>query len=134
MKRNYWTEFWRDQGANSRGADPQSQVLRTSCKQPIDDQRWRSTLGMVREQMKMIGGHKMLDLCCGNGLFARHFACDCERLLAVDISPDLLGMVEELKLDGVETLESDMRTVDFPQNTFDRILFYCDSKAMHKVR
>lgn len=124
MKKNYWTEFWRDQGANSRDSDPQSQVLRTFSKQPLDDQRWCSTLRMVREQMEMVGGHRMLDLCCGNGLFTRHFARDCDRLLAVDISPDLLVNLEGLGLDGVETLESDVRAVDFPQDTFDRILLY----------
>lgn len=124
MKEDYWTTFWRDHGANSRDADAQIQVLRTLAKQPIDEERWISTLGTVREEMRMKGGHRMLDLCCGNGLFTRHFARDCDRILAVDISPDLLRSLDELELDGVDSLQSDMRVVDFPEDTFDRILFY----------
>lgn len=124
MKADYWTTFWRDYGAKSKGTDAQSQVLRTIGKQPIEEERWNSTLSMVREHMRMTGGHRMLELCCGNGLFTRYFAPDCDRLLAVDISPDLLRSLDDLGLDSVDALESDIRNLDFPEDTFDRILFY----------
>ena len=123
-KHDYWINFWRDQGAKSRNLDAQSQVLRTHFKHPIDEKSWGSTLNMVRDYMEMIGGHRMLDLCSGNGLFARHFAPYCNWLLAVDISHDLLHSLDQLSLGNVETLESDMRALDFPANTFDRILLY----------
>lgn len=124
MKADYWTSFWRDHGAKIKGADVHSQVLRTIGKQPIEEKRWNSTLSMVREHMSMTGGHRMLELCCGNGLFARHFAPDCDHLLAVDISPDLLHGLGDLGLDSVDTLESDIRNLDFLESSFDRILFY----------
>jgi len=124
MKEDYWPIFWRKQGVKSGSLDHQSQVLRTLAKQPIDEKRWNSTLDMVRKQMQVEGGHRFLDLCCGNGLFTRYFASDCEQLLAVDISPDLLQGIGELELSKVETLECDMRLLDFSENSFDRILLY----------
>ena len=66
----------------------------------------------------------MLDLCCGNGLFVRHFSEHSDRIVALDISPSLLEKLDELKLKGVETIEADMRLVSFPENSFDRILLY----------
>ncbi|MDB2423482.1 class I SAM-dependent methyltransferase [Paracoccaceae bacterium] len=124
MKKDYWVKFWREHGAASNNSHPQKQVLRTFSKLPIDEKRWELTLGKVHQQMKMKEGHRFLDLCCGNGLFARHFSEYCARLLAVDISPDLLRNLQKLEQDGLEVLEADMRKVDFPENTFDRILCY----------
>ncbi|WP_077529034.1 class I SAM-dependent methyltransferase [Vreelandella utahensis] len=124
VNKDYWATFWRDHGVKSSDSDAQSQVLRTHNKQPIDEKRWISTLNTVRKHLQMTGGHRMLDLCSGNGLFARHFAPDCDWLLAVDISPDLLRSLDQLDISNVETIESDMRAVDFPADTFDRILLY----------
>ena len=124
MTSNYWVNFWAEHGRNSSHSDPQSQVLRTAEQQPIDDERWQATLQSVHKEMKISSGHHMLDLCCGNGLFVRHFSEHSDRIVALDISPSLLEKLDELKLKGVETIEADMRLVSFPENSFDRILLY----------
>ena len=124
MNEDYWPDFWRAHGEASSAADPQTQVLRTFAKQPIDEACWAKTLAWVRSELHLTEGHRLVDLCCGNGLFSRDFAGACAHLTAVDVSGDLLAGLNALALPSVVTKESDMRALDFPSDSFDRILLY----------
>ncbi|MFZ1689151.1 MAG: class I SAM-dependent methyltransferase [Flavobacteriales bacterium] len=124
MSDDRWLEFWRDHGRGTRGADEQTQVLRTLNKEPITEQRWRFTLQTLDKVYPVGADDDVLDLCCGNGLFTAHFAPKCRSVTAVDISPDLLHTLQHRGLPNVTTQCVDMRTADFPEGAFSRILLY----------
>lgn len=124
MSDDRWLEFWRNHGRNSKSADEQSQVLRTFNKAPIDNERWAFTLKELQRTFPVNENDDVLDLCSGNGLFTAHFAPRAKTVTSVDISPDLLHAVEKRNLPNVSTLCSDMRTAEFADNQFSKILLY----------
>lgn len=124
MSDDRWLQFWRDHGSASRSADEQTQVLRTFNKAPIQADRWEFTLNELDRVFPVGPEDDVLDLCCGNGLFTAHFAAKGRSVTSVDISPDLLQVLEQRTLANVTTQCSDMRAVSFPESRFSRILLY----------
>jgi SAM-dependent methyltransferase len=122
MNSNYWIDFWINYALESKDMDSQSQVLRTLNKQPISKELWDFTLTNIDEVFKVDKGDYVLDLCSGNGLLAEHFQAKGAHVVAVDISRDLLENIKEFN--GIETIISDIREVQFNQNTFDKIVIY----------
>lgn len=124
MSDDRWLEFWRTHGRETIASDPQTQVLRTFNKQPIDQRRWDFTLQQLDGVFPVTKNDDVLDLCCGNGLFTAHFASRCRNVTSVDISPDLLAALDRRALPNVTTHCADMRTADFADGSFSRILVY----------
>jgi SAM-dependent methyltransferase len=119
-----WLDFWRAHGRTAASADPQTQVLRTFNKQPIETERWQETLVYVDKLFPVGPVDDVLDLCCGNGLFSSHFAHRARTVTAVDISPDLLANLAQRALHNVTTLCSDVREICFADASFSRIWLY----------
>ncbi|HKX46392.1 MAG TPA: class I SAM-dependent methyltransferase [Planctomycetota bacterium] len=124
MRRDYWTEFWRAHGRKADALDPQTQVLRTYAKRPIDPERWERTVLFVERELRLGPDARLLDLCCGNGLFTERFAPHCAAVTAVDVAPELVARVEQAGLPNVEARVADVREVDFEDGSFDRVLVY----------
>ena len=118
----YWTEYWKLHGTQSKDLDRQTQVLRTLNKQPISKEKWQFTLAEIDSQFKVKEGDRVLDLCSGNGLLSRHFASKGALVRAVDISADLLeGLKDET---GIEVENADIRNVNYEPESFDHVLLY----------
>jgi SAM-dependent methyltransferase len=124
MSDDRWLEFWREHGRKTLTADEQTQVLRTSNKLPITQERWTFTLAELDRDFPTTAQDDLLDLCCGNGLFTTHFAAQCRTVTSLDISPDLLRALDERRLVNVRTQCMDMRAADFPDGSFSRVLLY----------
>jgi SAM-dependent methyltransferase len=124
MSTERWLDFWRTRGRSTLGDDLQTQVLRTSNKQPIAQPLWEKTLAYVDRLFPVGSTDDVLDLCCGNGLFSAHFAGMSRTVTAVDVSPDLLGGLARLSLSNVITLCSDAREAQFAEGAFSRIWLY----------
>ncbi|MBU3822749.1 class I SAM-dependent methyltransferase [Flavobacteriaceae bacterium XHP0103] len=122
MNDKYWIEFWKTYGASANDKDEHTQVLRTLNKKPISKDLWEFTLQKLDDVFFVKKNDRVLDLCSGNGLFSKHFVAKGASVVAVDISQDLL-----VKLDGIEeiqTINSDIRDLDFENNSFDKIIIY----------
>ena len=124
MTDQYWTNFWVKHGAASINSNVHTQVLRTLQKKPISENSWQNTLDFVYNQMQLTTGHQMLDLCCGNGLFSQYFDKNCERLLAVDISADLLTPLSKIPETSIKPFQADIRALELSEREFDRVLLY----------
>jgi cyclopropane fatty-acyl-phospholipid synthase-like methyltransferase len=123
MSSDRWIEFWQEYG-RTPNADEQAQVLRTRNGQPIAPERWQFTLHDLDSKFPVGPEDDLLDLCCGNGLFTRHFAQHCSSVVAVDISADLLGSLDRRRLPHVITQQGDIRKACFAAGAFSRILLY----------
>ena len=122
MSSDYWVQFWKDHGQRTRSEDPQTQVLRTLNRKPIDDEKWQYTLGVIEEVINPGPNDDILDLCCGNGLVARKLLESARSVTAVDVSDCLVKSIGEVK--GITPIISDIRTVQFEPETFHKIVFY----------
>ncbi len=122
MTDNYWVEFWKEYTSDLEGKDEQSQVLRTFNKEPISEDLWVFTLQKVDEDFPVKRGNKVLDLCSGNGLLSKHFVSKGASVVAVDVSSQLLKNLEGEE--DVEVIISDIRKLNFENETFDHILIY----------
>lgn len=119
----FWTDFWRNEAAKSKNADPQSQVLRTLEKKPVSPDVWNSTVAFILDQLELQPSHNVLDLCGGNGLFAKEIAKHCNEVLVVDVCAELLeNAAGDSK--NVKCKQCDIRLLDFEPKQFDRIFFY----------
>lgn len=121
---DYWPQFWQRHGIETRDQSRQIQVLRTLLRQPIQEEEWRLTLAWVRSKLSLEGGHDLLDLCCGNGLFAEDFFPSCDTITAVDVSDELLTPLKAIGSSKIRPIAADMRSVDFRPGEFDRVLWY----------
>lgn len=124
MNLERWPEFWRAHGRSAAAADEQTQVLRTFNKRPIEEERWLSTLAYIDREFPVGAEDDLLDLCCGNGLFTAHFSPRCASAVAVDVSPELLAVLENRGLSNVRTRCADIRTLDFVEGAFSRVFLY----------
>lgn len=119
---NYWIDFWKEYSTDIDEKDKQSQVLRTLNKKPIAKNLWDFTLNEIDKVFEVVENDRVLDLCCGNGLLSKHFAKKGATLVAVDISKELLKNVSQLE--NIETIISDIRVLNFEENSFNKIILY----------
>lgn len=81
------------------------------------------------EYAEIRGGQKILDMATGTGLVAIETAQlvgPKGRVVGVDLSPGMLSQanskIEAVNLRNIECLQADAETVNFPDNSFDRVL------------
>lgn len=120
----YWSTFWSNYNFDPSKTDEHTQVARTRDKKPISSAAWEFTLSHVREQLQLDSGYKMLDLCCGNGMFTRAFSHDLAEISAVDISGDLIHQLQKQGLSNVTAFAMDVRAATFEPASFDRVIWY----------
>ena len=77
---DYWVDFWRLHGRESRDGGVHEQVLRVKNKQAIDESLWQKTLEAIGQLLEVNATDKVLDLCCGNGLIVRSMQPACLRI------------------------------------------------------
>lgn len=122
MNSNYWVDFWKNYTSDISNKDEQSQVLRTYNKKPISNDLWEFTINQIDEVFKVEPDEIILDLCSGNGLLSKHFVGRGGSVVSVDISEELLSEISHI--DGIETIQSDIRNVNFKEESFDKIILY----------
>ena len=118
----YWEEYWNTNSiVNSK--NKYAQVGRTKFGKPIEEDIWLKTCDFVRQRLHKRTGSKLLDLCCGNGLFEENFVGFFDKIVAVDYSSELLGsfLVENPK---VTKLCQNVMDLDFQSKEFDSVLLY----------
>lgn len=65
-----------------------------------------------------------LEIGCGTGAFSRLLAARSKRVLAIDLSPNMIRVARSLsqKFDNIEFQVADVMKADFPLNHFDNIV------------
>ncbi|MDB4054736.1 class I SAM-dependent methyltransferase [Akkermansiaceae bacterium] len=120
---DYWKEHWQNHPKLS-DEDPQMQVARTAQGEPISEENWKKLVGYVGCLLELSSGDRLLDLCCGNGLFSIQFSRHCSSVQSVDFSKPLIDSLAKKCPDNVEVLQCDAREYDAKEGAFDKILFY----------
>jgi cyclopropane fatty-acyl-phospholipid synthase-like methyltransferase len=121
---SYWKEYW---DSVSSAPDLQAQVGRTHKKEPVNDDVFRDTLDFVARHMKLQKDSKLLDLCCGNGLFSIPFSKLVSHITAVDFSLPLLATLRQRLNDQnvttVSIINSDVTSFS-PKISYTHALLY----------
>ena len=121
---NYWKSFWTKHAEITINKDLQCQVLRTLEKKPISEDEFKGILNYVEENMKITKSDEILDLCCGNGLFATSFSSKCKRVVVVDFSKELIAQVDVNMHRNITPFVGDIRNINFKEGVFDKVLLY----------
>jgi len=119
---DYWKAFWDEHSQLSERADPQIQVLRTCAKQPVSEAIFREILASMSAVLDLRPEHRLLDMCCGNGLVAQHLAPFCREVVAVDFAKELLTQIDTASHPNITPLHSDAGACEFENASFDRIV------------
>ncbi len=119
---SYWKRRWDRHLDGLQDDDPCRQVGRTLHQQPMGATMFRSMLARVVDQLELQPDHRVLDLCCGNGLLSTEIAAHCRSVLAVDFSHELIKQMAAQRRLNVTAIVADAVNVCFRPASFDRIL------------
>ncbi|HET6892450.1 MAG TPA: class I SAM-dependent methyltransferase [Pyrinomonadaceae bacterium] len=74
-----------------------------------------------------------LEIGCGTGAFARQLASRCKRVVALDLSPEMIRVARSRssQFDNLEFQLADAMTWNFPQSQFD---FICSIATLHHLQ
>ena len=121
---DYWKSFWLSQAKDSINTDPQLQVLRTLNKQPVSPQAFADIVDSIVAMLKPEVGNNLLDLCCGNGVITQELCNRFIAVTAVDLSKEFVAQISNGSAGMITAIAADARNIEFPENSFDRILLY----------
>jgi ubiquinone/menaquinone biosynthesis C-methylase UbiE len=130
--RNFWTNFWSEYESDPLNSDEQSQVFRTRDKSPISQAVWNLTLQEVEICLELNSTDVLLDLACGNGLFAESFYSKVSLIDALDISKTLIEVLDKKYLNNVTTHITDICNYDYPSQYYSKILWYAGIQYIDK--
>jgi cyclopropane fatty-acyl-phospholipid synthase-like methyltransferase len=121
---NSWKEYWENHAKFSIDRDPQSQVLRTLNKTPVEDKIFKEILQDIESKMEISPNDKVLELCCGNGLITTYLASRCNRIVGVDFIPNLAEQIDIKKNTNISIIVEDITKVHFNSESFDKVIIY----------
>ncbi len=121
---DYWKSFWLTHAKENQDTEPQMQVLRTLNKQPVSPDVFAAIVDSIVTMLKPEPGNNLLDLCCGNGVITRELVNRFAAVTAVDLSEEFVAQISNGTAANITAFAADARTVEFPEDSFDRILLY----------
>lgn len=101
----------------------------------LDDEGWTSNNHYHHLLLKHLpkGCDEALEIGCGTGAFARLLAQRCRRVVALDLSAEMIRVARSRsqQFDNLEFQLADANTWDFPRSRFD---FICSIATLHHVQ
>ena len=101
----------------------------------LDDEGWTANNHYHNFLLKHVPQNceNALEIGCGTGAFARLLAERCMRVVALDLSSEMIrvGRSRSGKFDNLEFQMADAMTWDFPQSHFD---FICSIATLHHLQ
>jgi ubiquinone/menaquinone biosynthesis C-methylase UbiE len=101
----------------------------------LDDEGWTANNHYHDFLLKHVPQNcdKALEIGCGTGAFARRLAERCKRVIALDLSPEMIRVARarSSQFDTLEFQLADAMTWDFPQSQFD---FICSIATLHHLQ
>lgn len=96
---------------------------------PAGKVRWRRRVEMLTKHIKE--GDTVLELGCGTGYFTREMLQTNAKIVAIDISPDLLDVAKStIQSENISFLEENAYQMTFAENTFDSVV---GSSVLHHL-
>ena len=100
----------------------------------LDDEGWTANNQYHNSLLKHVPAdcENALEIGCGTGAFARALARRCKRVLALDLSAEMIRAARSRssQLENLEFLLADAMTWEFPQSHFD---FVCSIATLHHL-
>jgi ubiquinone/menaquinone biosynthesis C-methylase UbiE len=124
VSNRYWEDFWTSHAKSTVKEHAQRQVLRTLNKKPISDVKFRKLLKYIDLKIEISRDDEILDLCCGNGLFAAHFASRCRKVTGVDFAKDLIARIDLKSHKNICIFVEDVRKINFKEANFSKVFLY----------
>lgn len=101
----------------------------------LDDEGWTANNHYHDFLLKHIPQNceNALEIGCGTGAFARRLAARCKRVVALDLSPEMIRVARSRssRIDNLEFQQADATTWNFPQSQFD---FICSIATFHHLQ
>ena len=98
----------------------------------MDDEGWTANNHYHRSLLKYVPPkcENALEIGCGTGAFARQLATRCERVVALDLSPEMIRVARarSTQFPNLEFQLVDAMTWEFPQSHFE---FICSIATLH---
>ena len=100
----------------------------------VDEEGWTSNNHYHHSVLKYVPQNcgNALEIGCGTGTFARELARRCKRVVAIDLSPEMIRVARERSV-GIENVEfqlADAMRWEFPRSHFD---FICSIATLHHL-
>lgn len=113
-----WMDDWSRHPMNGEGASEEriGRMWGASAK-TYSSARYSGIADEVVEEMEFMGllGGSVLDIGCGTGAYSVRFSPRCDRVVALDSSPEMLEVLrsrcEEASASNVDTVECDCRSI-----------------------
>lgn len=121
---DYWKNFWSHHADSAQSASPQTQVLRTLNRQPIEEEVFSRIVASILHGLVLDMELDCLDLCCGNGLITTEIANNVRSVVAIDFAKTLIEQIDLERYPNIQTRCSSVIETEFPHHSFDRILLY----------
>ena len=101
----------------------------------LDDEGWTSNNHYHNSLLQHVPQNceNALEIGCGTGAFARLLASRCKRVVALDLSPEMIRVARSRssQFDNLEFELADAMTWDFPEAHFD---FVCSIATLHHLQ
>lgn len=101
-----WKKYWSEFPRQFSETDFKRQVQYTVGGKPVCQGTISDIENGVIENLSIRRGDRVLDLCCGNGMFTRQIADLCERVVGVDYSDTLI------KIAGTHNKKSNIQYIN----------------------
>ena len=89
-----WQHFWSEFPATVGGTEFLRQVGHTLAGEPYTPEQFAAMIASIRSALHLTGKHRLLDLCCGNGVITRELSPFCDLAVGVDFSAPLIGIAK----------------------------------------
>ncbi len=130
MNNSYWKTFWIQHAKYRCNDNLQSQVLRTLDKKPISEAQFYEILDHTQKMININSNDRLLDLCCGNGLFTTLFSTQCNMVIGVDFAKDLVSSINRSEYKNISIVVADVTDVKFKAKSFDKVVLYAGIQYM----
>lgn len=101
----------------------------------LDEEGWTANNHYHNSLLKHVPANceNALELGCGTGAFARLLASRCKRVIALDLSPEMIRVARSRssQFDNLEFQLADAMTWNFPPSQFD---FICSIATLHHLQ
>ena len=101
----------------------------------LDEEGWTTNNHYHEFVLKHVpaGCENALEIGCGTGAFARELATRCKRVVAIDLSQEMIRVARarSSRFSNLEFQLADAMTYDFPQSHFD---FICSIATFHHLQ
>ena len=131
-----WKKFWNEYPATIDETAFLVQVGHTVSGKPYSAGQFADMVSSIRAALGLGPDHRLLDVCCGNGVITRELARSCGRVVGVDFSGPLIETARRFnRLANItyETMDAlDLEQASFAgEGPFDRINMYAALQHFH---